>query len=100
MISSTDSLLQQIKIKHMYVPFIQEGVSGTSFDETTYDGWRLAGCWTAVVDDDGDGGRDRRGAVVGDQVDLLVLLLHARLHLHKFILLSHEIYIVRTDCFY
>ena len=53
-----------------------------------------------MVDDDGDGGRDRRGAVVGDQVDLLVLLLHVRLHLHKFILLSHEIYIVRTDCFY
>ena len=53
-----------------------------------------------MVDDDGDGGRGRRGTVVGDQVYLLVLLLHVGLQVHKFILLMHEIYIVRTDCSY
>ena len=58
----------------------------------------MAAGWMAVADDDGDGSRGRRGTVVGDQVDLLVLLLHARLHLHKFILLSHEIFC--TDCSY
>ena len=46
----------------------------------------MAAGWTAVADDDGDGSRGRRGTVVGDQVHLLVLSLHVRLHLHKLIL--------------
>ena len=56
----------------------------------------MAGGWTAMADDDGDCCRGRRGAVAGDKVHLLVLLLHVRLH--KFILLSHEIFC--TDCSY
>ena len=82
-------LLQHIKIRlevtvsKANIPSVQEGVSGTSIEDPTYD---VAAGWTAVADDDGDGGRSRRGTVVGDQVHLLVLSLHVRLNLHKLIL--------------
>ena len=62
------------------IPSAQEGVSRTSIEDPTYD---VAAGWTAVADHDGDGSRGRRGTVVGDQVHLLVLLLHVRLHLHN-----------------
>lgn len=96
--STAGSLLQQIKMMQgiggeQSIPSIQEGVSGTSIEDPTYD---VAGCWTAAVadDDDGDGGRGWRGAVVGDQVDLVVLLLHC-IRSHKFIvLLSHEMVLI------
>ena len=51
----------------------------------------MAAGWTAVADHDGDGSRGRRGTVVGDQVHLLVLSLHVRLHLHKLILVMFSL---------
>jgi len=69
LISSSDRLPVANDLPIEEITSVQEGVSGTSIEDPTYD---VAAGWTAVADDDGDGSRGRRGTVVGDQVHPLV----------------------------